>query len=78
MMYFVTRVNFDQTGKQNNSVQMFTDLVQAQKRFYNLLAADIDSDKFQYELIQIVDESGALLATQMFDNRIAPEPNTEG
>lgn len=78
MMYFVTRVNFDQTGKQNNSVQMFTDLVQAQKRFYNLLAADIDSDKFQYELIQIVDESGVLLATQMFDNRIAPEPNTEG
>lgn len=71
MMYFVTRVNFDQTGKQSNSTQMFTDLVQAQKRFYNLLAADIDNDNFQYELIQIVDESGALLATQMFDNRIA-------
>lgn len=77
MMYFVTRVNFDQTGKQSNSIQMFTDLVQARKRFYNVLAADIDNDNFQYELVQIVDEAGVTLATQAFDNRIAPEPNTE-
>ncbi len=49
---------------------MFTDLVQAQKRFYNLLAADIDNDNFQFELVQIVDENGALLATQTFDNRV--------
>lgn len=76
MMYFVTRVNFDQTGKQSNSIQMFTDLVQAQKRFYNLLAADIDNDNFQYELVQIVDETGAILATQTFDNRVIPA--TEG
>lgn len=71
-MYFVVRVNFDQTGKQNNSIQMFTDLVQARKRFYNVLAADIDNDNFQYELVQIVDETGATLATQAFDNRIQP------
>lgn len=70
-MYFVTRVNFDQTGKQSNSVQMFTDLVQAQKRFYNILAADIDNDNFQFELVQIVDERGLTLATQAFDNREA-------
>ena len=68
-MYFVTRVNFDQTGKQTNSIQMFTDLVQAQKRFYNVLAADIDNGNYQYELVQIVDENGIVMMSQVFDNR---------
>ena len=69
MMYFVIRVNFDQSGKQSNGIQMFTDLVQAQKRFYNVLAADIDKAEYQYELVQIVDENGLVLMSQVFDNR---------
>lgn len=69
-MYFVTRVNFNATtGKQNNSIQMYTDLVQAQKRFYTLMAADIDNADYSYEMVQIVDERGAVLASQVFDNR---------
>lgn len=72
MMYFVTRVNFDQTGKQSSSIQMFTDLVQAQKRFYNVLAADIDNGNYQYELVQLVDENGLVLMSQVFDNRVQP------
>lgn len=78
MMYFVTRVNFNQEGKQSNSIQMFSNLIQAQKRFYNLLAADIDNESFQYELVQIVDEKGLVLASQVFDNRVQPEPEVEG
>lgn len=74
MMYFVTRVNFDQTGKQSNSIQMFTDLVQAQKCFYSVLASGIDSDNYQFEMVQIVDETGAVLASQVFDNRPTPAP----
>jgi hypothetical protein len=78
MMYFVTRVNFNATtGKQSNSIQMYTDLVAAQKRFYTLLAADIDSADYSYELVQIVDERGAVLASQVFDNR-EPAPVQEG
>lgn len=73
MMYFVTRVNFNQSGAQSNSIQMFTDLVAAQKRFYNLLAADIDNGNYQYELVQIVDENGLVLMSQVFDNRVQPE-----
>ena len=73
MMYFVTRVNFNQSGTQSNSIQMFTDLVAAQKRFYNLLAADIDNGNYQYELVQIVDENGLVLMSQVFDNRVQPE-----
>lgn len=77
-MYFVTRVNFNQEGQQSNSIQMFNNLVQAQKRFYNVLAADIDNENFQYELVQIVDEKGLVLASQVFDNRVQPEQEAEG
>lgn len=71
-MYFVVRVNFNQQGTQSNSIQMFTDLTQAQKRFYNILAADIDNDNFQYEMVQVVGEDGIVLMSQVFDNRVQP------
>ena len=68
-MYFVTRVNFNATtGKQSNSIQMYTDLISAQKRFYTVLAADIDNADYSYEMVQIVDEHGMVLASQVFDN----------
>lgn len=74
MMYFVTRVNFNATtGAQGNSIQMFTDLVQAQKRFYSILAADIDSENYSYEMVQIVSEKGLVIASQVFDNRTQPD-----
>lgn len=76
-MFFVVRVNFNQEGKQTNSIQMYTDLVQAQKRFYTLLASDIDSDKYQYELVLIVDERGLVLSSQVFDNRAPAEEVSE-
>ena len=77
-MYFVTRVNFNATtGVQSNSIQMYTDLVQAQKRFYTLLASDIDRADFSYEMVQIVDETGIVLSSQVFDNRVQPEPVEE-
>jgi hypothetical protein len=68
-MYFVTRVNFDTDGKQSNSIQMFEDEVQARKRFYNVLASDIDSDRYTYEMVQIVREDGICITSQVFDNR---------
>lgn len=73
MMYFVARVNFNATtGAQSNSIQMFTDLAQAQKRFYSVLAADIDSESYSYEMVLIVSENGLVLASQVFDNRVKP------
>ena len=74
-MSFVTRVNFDQQGHQSNSIQMYTDLIQAQKRWYTLIAADIDNDNYQYELVQIVGEDGIVVASQVLDNR--PHPDEE-
>lgn len=72
-MFFVVRVNIDQTGKQSNSIQMFTDETQAYKRYYNILAADIDSELYVYEMVQIVRVDGICIASQVFDNRIVPE-----
>ena len=73
MMYFVFRVFFNATtGTQSNSAQMYTDLVQAQKRFYTILASDIDEDKYSYELVMITDSNGLTLAYQVFDKRVPP------
>lgn len=72
-MWFVTRVNYDQTGKQSNSIQMFSDEQAAFKRYYSVLAADIDNGSYQYELVQIVREDGITVASQVFDNRINSE-----
>lgn len=72
MMYFVTRVNLDQQGHQSNSIQLYTDLVQAQKRWHTVIAADIDNENYQYELVQIVGEDGIVIASQVLDNRQRP------
>ena len=68
-MWFVTRVNYNQAGTQANSIQMYTDETAAWKRYYSVLAADIDNGNYQYELVQIVREDGVTIASQVFDNR---------
>ncbi len=77
-LFFVTRVNINQGGTQQQSIQTFTDEKQARKRFYNILAADIDSETYQFEMVQIVRDDGICVASQVFDNRVAPEPVVEG
>lgn len=68
-MWFVVRVNFTAQGVQANSIQKFDTETQAYKRYYNVLAADIDSEQYVYELVQIVREDGICVASQVFDNR---------
>lgn len=67
-MYFVMRVNFDTNGNQSNSIQKFDSETAARKRYYNILAADIDNENYQYELVQIVREDGIVILSQVFDN----------
>lgn len=77
-MYFVFRVNINQSGTEQHSIQNFADEKQARKRFYNILAADIDNENYQYEMVQIVRDDGICIASQVFDNRVSPEPVVEG
>ena len=51
MMIFVTRVFFS-GGKQSNSIEAFDQETQAKKRWHSIIAADIDKDGVQYELVQ--------------------------
>lgn len=69
-MWFVTRVFF-KNGTQSNSIQMFTDEIAARKRFYTILATDIDNKDIEFELIQIVREDGVCIASMPIDNREA-------
>ena len=69
MMIFVTRVVFSD-GKQSNSIEAFDQETQAKKRWHSIIAADIDKDGVQYELVQIVREDGICIASEIIDNRI--------
>lgn len=70
-MYFVFRYFLKQSGEDSHSEQRYDSEVAARKRFYNVLAADIDSAEIVYELVQIVREDGIVIASQVFDNREA-------
>lgn len=69
-MWFVVRVNISTSGQQQNSIQKFDNETAAYKRYYNILAADIDSENYIYELCQIVRDDGVCVASQVFDNRV--------
>lgn len=80
-MYIVTRFNINQQGTEAHSQQKYDDQTAAMKRFYTLLASDIDNDNYQYELVQVVRDDGIVIANQVFDNRQpepTPEPEPEG
>lgn len=68
MFYIVLRYNINKSGQESHSEQKYIDEVQAMKRFYNILAADIDSNSYVYELVQVIRSTdGAAIASQVFD-----------
>ena len=72
-MYLVVRFNINGSGAEAHSIQKYTDETSALKRYYTLLASDIDNGNFTYELVQVVREDGIVTASQVFDNRTEPE-----
>ena len=70
-MYFVFRFFIKTNAEENHSEQRYDAEIAARKRFYNILAADIDNAAIAYELVQIVREDGIVIASQVFDNREA-------
>ena len=77
-MWFVTRVFF-RDGKRNSSIEDFPVTNEAQekvvwKRYWSILAADVDSTAIEYELVQIVRDDGVALASEkVVDNRVQVE-----
>lgn len=74
MFYLVFRYNVNKQGTEAHSEQRFETETQALKRFYNILAADIDSENLEYEFVQVVNSaSGGAIKNQVFDFS-TPEP----
>lgn len=76
-MYFVIRYIIPFTGNDSHSEEKFTDIIQAKKRWHNIIAADIDKTTVAYELVQIIREDGICVASEILDNRLPPEPEEE-
>jgi len=75
MLYFVVRYIIPMDGgNDSHSEEKFDSDLKARKRFYSILAADIDKATIAYELVQIVREDGICVASQVFDNRIPEQP----
>ena len=81
MFYIVLRFFINKEGQVSHSEQRFDDEVQARKRYHNIIAADIDSNNLQYELVQVIrstDGSTISGCSEVFDfsNQNA-EPSAE-
>lgn len=72
-MFFVTRVFINADGAQQSSIQKYDDRDQAYKRYYSILASDIDKDAYSYEMVQIAREDGVCVASEVFDRRVSEE-----
>lgn len=79
MFYIVVRFNINNQGTESHSEQRFDTETAALKRYYNILAADIDSDTLRYELVQVIRSTdGGTIMNQVFDfTEPEPEPNAE-
>ena len=68
-MYFVFRYNINKSDIESHSEQRFDNEIAAKKRFFNILAADIDNENYKYEIAMVVQDDGFLVCSQVFDNR---------
>lgn len=68
MKFFVVRTIIDVEGKQTNSIQLYGEEKGAKKRFYSIIASDIDKESVAYELVMIVTGDGITLETFIVDN----------
>ena len=77
MKYFVVRTYLDMDGKQNNSIQLYGEEKSAKKRFYSIIASDIDKESIQYELCMIVTGDGVTLETFQIENPVHDQNGEE-
>lgn len=54
LFYIVLRFFINKEGQESHSQQRYDDEIQARKRYHNIIAADIDSNTLQYELVQVI------------------------
>lgn len=68
MFYQVIRIFFKNEIK-SNSVEYFNNILQAQQRFHNIIAADLQNQEITYQGTYIIDDIGNMIDKAIFDRR---------
>lgn len=72
MLYQVIRIFFKNENR-SNSIEYFDNILQAQQRFHNIIAADLSNNEITYQATYIIDNTG-----YMVDKAIFNRQNEEG
>lgn len=70
MFYSVIRIFFKGEAE-THSVQQFDTLQDAQKRYFNIIAADLADASITYQSAYIIDSNGLMMEGRVFDRRTA-------
>lgn len=68
IFYSVLRL-FQKSGQITHSVEHKTDYLEAQKRFYNIIAADLANSEITYHAAYIINSMGRIVDAKVFDRR---------
>jgi len=74
MFYIVNRL-FYKGEAETHSTQMFKTYEEARKRYYNIVATDLNDDAITYQMASILSSEGMLLDIQVFDRNVENESN---
>lgn len=66
MFYIVNRL-FIKDGKETHSTQIFDAYEEARKRYYGIIAADLQDDTITYQMASIFSSDGNVRDIQVFD-----------
>ena len=69
IFYQVVRIFINGGTDPQRSVQFYNDYGEAEKRFYAIIAADINNPDITYHGTYIIDSTGRMMEKKVFDRR---------
>lgn len=76
MFYTVVRIFF-KGDAETHSIEHKDSLIEAQQRYFNIIAADLQNAEVTYNAAYIISSTGTMLEGRVFDRRPQPEPEAE-
>lgn len=74
--YAVIRIYY-KGDKETHSVEFKDTYLEAQQRYYNIIASDLANPDITYQAAYIINASGLMMDGKVFDRTPAPEPEEE-
>lgn len=65
---------FYKGDKETHSVELKDTYLEAQQRYYNIIAADLANEDITYQAAYIINADGLMMDGKVFDRRPEPEP----